>query len=105
MLLAEHQVHFTFAGGRLQFLHQAHQRRDAGSGADQQQRCFAAIGQMEARIGAAVHTGVVAAMQQAAGGGAKALAATQGVAHFAHAEAELVVARVRGNRIGPRQAR
>ncbi|KAG1444459.1 hypothetical protein G6F57_017813 [Rhizopus arrhizus] len=34
-------------------------------------------------------------MQQAAGGGAKALAATQGVAHFAHAEAELVVARAR----------
>ncbi len=105
VLLAKHQVHFTFAGVGLQFLHQAHQGRDAGAGADQQQRCLAGIGQVEARVGAAVHTGMVPAMQEAAGGSAEALAAAQGVAHFAHAQAQLVVARVRGDGIGARQPR
>ncbi|VUM19790.1 hypothetical protein PGKDCPLP_03586 [Stenotrophomonas maltophilia] len=105
LLLAEHQVHFALAGGGLQLLHQAHQRRDAGAGADQQKGSFAGIWQMEAGIGAAVHTGMVAAVQQAAGGSAEALATAQGVAYFAHAQAELVVAGVRGDRIGARQSR
>ncbi|MNT55989.1 hypothetical protein D3C72_1932650 [compost metagenome] len=104
VLLAEHQMDLACIAGGLQFLHQAHQRRDAGTGAHQQQGRVAAFGQVEARIGAAVHAGRAAAVQQAAGGGAEAFAATQGVAHFAHAQAQLIIVRMRGDGIGTGQA-